>query len=348
MISIAERPEIQVFKDIHNYVQQHHDLDIDQDTPTQAKFAEVKARYPFMKNINYEDYVHFWFRDAMDDLDAELRSIPAYTATEVWHKLYHDPLTNETETNAFCKFLNYSYFAKVIDIGKLDGKTPLRLAPGTGLIDEGEDLFDDLDFADHGSSAVIYTEGHHPSSGTSSRQPSSKDDGILRRFWEVGYILMGTGTEWVKTGHVMVIDVDKGRDRHPWIILAKEWETDEDDPQTIVAPDRVRRDDRYVQGVFPGNRNRTTIAKMVPIGESCGDSSTPLLLQMGADFSFRLQGPGNPAAGVEEYGPDLAHAMTWFKRPSGEEVCFDKQRRVCMTYDPRTRRYSYPNPKSKL
>lgn len=338
-----EGPEVQIFRDIHRYVQKHHDLDADKENPTRARFAEAKARFPFMKDISYTQYTDYWCRHALEAVRNRHQSTPAYSAREFWHKLYHDPLTNAAETNAFCKFLNYSYFAEVIDIGKLDGETSLRLAPGAGLIDNGEDLFDDLDWADDGASAVSYAEGH-PSEG--EVRLISPKDGILRRFWEVGYILMNIGTGWVKTGHVLVLDVEKGRDRHPWIMLAKTWETDEDEPKTITVPDRVRRGDRSAFGVFPGNQNRTTIAKLVPIEDSRA-KPTPLLKQMGSNFTFRLQRSGKATTREEarsKYGPDLAQAMTWFKRPSGEEVCFDKQRNEYMTCDPVTGTYSYPNP----
>ncbi|KAL8936803.1 MAG: hypothetical protein Q9211_004011 [Gyalolechia sp. 1 TL-2023] len=337
-----EGSEIEIFRDIDNYVQQHHDLDADKEPPTIARFAEAKATYPFMKDITYAYYTDYWCRIAMDAVTTRHQSTPAYSASEFWHKLYHDPLTNVAEINAFCVFLNYSYFAD-IEIGRLDGETPLRLAPGAGLINDGEDLFDDLDWADDGASAVSYAEGHPSEEEVRLVSPN---DGLLRRFWEVGYILWNMGTGWKKTGHVLVLDVEKGRDRHPWIMLAKTWETDDDEPKTITVPDRVRKGDRSAFGVFPGNQNRTTVAKLVPISSDSRAQSTPVLKRMGSNFTFRLQRSGKTITRQKarsQYGPDLARAMTWLKRPSGEEVCFDKRGIEYMTCDPITGTYSYPS-----
>lgn len=39
------------------------------------------------------------------------------------------------------------------------------------------------------------------------------------------YYLMSS---WYKTGHVLVIDMEDGRNRQPWFVLASEWPTDDD------------------------------------------------------------------------------------------------------------------------
>lgn len=171
------------------------------------------------------------------------------------------------------------------------------------------------------------------------------------------------------TGHILVIDLD--RNRHPWLILASDWEDyDEEYPVTSTAPGFVMMNDYSVQGVFPDDGERTVIAKFVPLPSSSQNtavsSSIPFLLQFGEGFEFGLERPRNgvvaapvkaqipaPTAAaaitaVEDCGiflqggPSLPRIMTWFKKPNGEEVCFDENRGLYMTRDPATGQYVYP------
>lgn len=57
------------------------------------------------------------------------------------------------------------------------------------------------------------------------------------------------------SGHVLSIDADRGRECHPWIMLAKKWESEDlfdcEDGELIVRPPRrVWENDSEVRGVF--------------------------------------------------------------------------------------------------
>ena len=57
------------------------------------------------------------------------------------------------------------------------------------------------------------------------------EDETLRRFASLGYVIQESKYvegAWVKTGHVLVIDMGlkRARKRHPWFVLASEWPTD--------------------------------------------------------------------------------------------------------------------------
>ncbi|KAL8929342.1 MAG: hypothetical protein Q9172_000514 [Xanthocarpia lactea] len=338
---------IKVFHDIHDHIRKYYDLQADKQTPAIAKFEELKAKNALLRNINYEDYVIYWAELAYQSVWQKINSRRAYTATQLWHQLYHHPLTTMVQSNELAKFINYSYFPKVIELGKLNGETPCRLAPRHGLLKESEDLFGNLSYAPVSAYAVSYAEGHPSEEEISLVVP--RDDTVLRRFREIGNIIIRTELgDWQMTGHVMVMDLD--RDRHPWLILAKTWETDEDEPRTFTAPDTVERNDDAALGVLPGNNNRTTIARLNTLHQSSAQSK-PFLLQFGADFEFGLERSGKEVTRAERHsqqGPSLAKIMTWFQRPNGQQVCFDEQGIEYMTRHPSTGAYSYPYPNAEV
>ncbi|KAL8917527.1 MAG: hypothetical protein Q9208_007888 [Pyrenodesmia sp. 3 TL-2023] len=309
---LAKEPWIRVYREIYNYVITHHRVTADEFTPARARFAEAKAKYPFMNGIEFENYIRYWADVADKAIKKRLASIPSYTASQLWRTLYDNPLTNDNETNKLGRFLNRSCFPKVIDIGKLDGRYPMRLVPGTGLLEPEADLFDDLDdWANDLATAVKYADGH-PSEGNIRLDPEDEDD-VLRRFWEVGWIYLAWSPgAWFKTGHVLVMDVEPGKNRALWLILAKAWETDEDEPRTHMPPTRVAKNDCSALGILPGNSlNRTIIAKLIPIGQFSGQHKL-ILSQLGPAFEFRLQryGNENPIDERLKNGPPLAHVMT--------------------------------------
>ncbi|KAL8857376.1 MAG: hypothetical protein Q9178_006142, partial [Gyalolechia marmorata] len=203
---------IRVFHDIHDHIRVDYDLQADQETPTIAKFEEHKAKNALMRNINYKDYVIYWAKLSYQSIRERANSRWAYTASQLWHRLYHHPLTTTVQSNELAKFINNSFFPEVIELGKLNGETPCRLAPRHGLLNESENLFGNLSYAPVSAYAVSYAEGHPSEEEISLVVP--RDDSVLRRFREIGNIIIMTELgDWQMTGHVMVMDLD--RDRHP-------------------------------------------------------------------------------------------------------------------------------------
>ncbi|KAI4188236.1 MAG: hypothetical protein L6R41_002275 [Letrouitia leprolyta] len=335
---------IRIFHEIDTHIQTNYRLQADKKTPTLARLEYEKTRNPQLQYLTYHEYALYWAKIAYNDNDDEWESVPTYTVNQLWQKLYHSPLENSEQSNAFAKFIGHSFFPEIIDLGKLDGVTPCRLEPRPGLLkDLEENTFGDLSYSNVLAHAVAYAEGHPSQEEISLVVPS--DDPVLRRFREIGNIKIKLpGRDWEMTGHVLVMDLD--RDRHPWLILARTWDTHEEYPQTFTPSDIVMKNDTSALGVLPGNKNRTTIARF----DSYPQSSTqaqPFLLRFGKDFQFTLRRSGKEITRAEQrsqFGPSLARIMTWFQRPNGEEVCFDEQRRVYMIRNPHTRQYKYPNP----
>lgn len=188
---------------------------------------------------------------------------------------------------------------------------------------------------------------------------------MLRRFVPLGWLMISDFTEaqgrwdpshyWEMSGHVLVIDADRGRECHPWLVLANEWESDdssdwEDRERIIRPPKRVGKNYDEARGVFPNDLNRTTITRL----EHCGGfhPATPFLKQFGPDFEFVLTGtcPGYlkwsdtddiDSDNLSERGPDLAEIMHWYWLDSEEsmEICFNEAGEEYMRYDPRTAQY---------
>lgn len=155
---------------------------------------------------------------------------------------------------------------------------------------------------------------------------------------------MQTICGWDKTGHVLVLDAE--RSCHPWFVLAHEWEDDTELCETIFAQKSVRRDDSSAHGVFPGDINRTPVARLCYQDPSDDNGFTPFVLRFCKDFCFGLASTGGKKANRKnaiDRGPDLAHIMSWWvDSGNGQEVCYSADGSEYMRYDPKTRVYTYP------
>lgn len=80
--------------------------------------------------------------------------------------------------------------------------------------------------------------------------------------------------------HALVMDMDEGRDHHPWIVLASEWPSEHEEASGHFI--HYVQDDDPV-GILPGGRDWTSIAKTLPLRTS---SEVPVLRQFGLDFEF--------------------------------------------------------------
>ena len=108
-----------------------------------------------------------------------------------------------------------------------------------------------------------------------------KKDGPLRRFCCLEWIVISHPPRgycsrpdkylwWHRTGHVLVVDLDEGRERQPWIVLAAEWPVEKGEAHKYYrgykhqAERIVPRDAEWVKDILPGGKERVTVAKLVP------------------------------------------------------------------------------------
>lgn len=112
-----------------------------------------------------------------------------------------------------------------------------------------------------------------------------KDDDVLWRFYPLGWML---NQFLEKTGHVLVIDMDRDRGRHPWVVLAPEWTGIESHEPCVYRPKRDLLRDGYdyddCLGFLEGNMERTTIAKLFPL--DCARKKSHVLKRFGRGLSL--------------------------------------------------------------
>lgn len=332
-----------IFSNIRSNIFQNYDFGDDHKTPTMKLLGDAQRKYPSIKDIlTYRHYVQYKWDQTKKDMDAERQSIETSDSSNLWHSLQYKPLTNSYDAQGMANFLGNTYFPTIIELGKLDGKIPLRFAPGTHSFEDGTIICPPAhEPVSTGMLAVGYY--HHPLTGPT--QTRSGDDGTLRRFKEVGSVLAEDLHGWNRTGHVLVIDMDEGRNRHPWIILASAWQVENEySSETVRAPKNVSRNYTRTGGIFLGHRNRTTIGRLTAI--SPNSTPTPLLLQFGPNFNFCLDEFGYRHQEGMSFGPQLAHVMPWVKKlgwHDWQQVCYvdNDGKKEYMRYEAKEQKY-YP------
>ncbi|KAL8935867.1 MAG: hypothetical protein Q9216_005218 [Gyalolechia sp. 2 TL-2023] len=331
----------------------------------EAHFGKAQAQFAFMRGEIVEDYfvyVHHLFA-------LKCRPKPSWpppTSQQFWKAVFeYDPHGQNAPSISDLQRIIGSGVAGPYTIGKLYGKTTLKLLPAIGCLPAHPipDFDPPFDFAATDSVAISYPDGH-PSEELLAGKfqlPSSsgvqvtatikaQDDDKLRRFAAIGWVITEqAGGRWEKTGHVLVVDMDDRAVRHrqPWLVLASEWPTDGDEtPEggfTLYAGDKVMRDDPNVPGVFPGDNNRTPICCIKPLQESKGGK--PVISRLGDDFDFAPERlGGHIRARPSAKGPALARIMEWYWDPTKkQEVSYTTEGWEYMRYDRQTKEYSFPD-----
>ncbi|KAL8763144.1 MAG: hypothetical protein Q9184_000989 [Pyrenodesmia sp. 2 TL-2023] len=333
------------------------------------QLAEAKNKYPFMQGKTHKDYsIHQGLRMHARFRVEETAPIP--TSKDFWAAAYeYNPDEASSAGNSRLEKIIGSTRLGPITIGSLWGRTTLRLLPGLGSL-PAQDIEQDihLRYAPTRTGAISYPDGHPseeelvltvvseaggPPTVKAKPQPviTAREDNILRRFASLGWVIMeASNGDWIKTGHVLVIDMDERHVRHrqPWLVLASQWPTDgEETPAsefTWYADETVDRGDKEQPGVFPGDRNRTPICRIRPLrGEKPEEG--PVLKQLGEHFDFEPVRYGGTRHWKEsQLGPGLAHVMDWYWDPKkDQEVCYSKDGVAYMRYKPFTKEYSYPS-----
>ena len=236
-----------------------------------------------------------------------------------------------------------------IPLGKLWGEAEFELIldPGCLPTTESTDFGTDLQYAATAGGAISYPDGHPSEDAAPSLRVKSAEDKKLRRFASLSWIIhVCTNGSWYKTGHVLVMDMDQGRQHHPWIVLASGWPNEEENGDgefTTYAKTKVVRDDSSQPGVLPGDRNRTPVAKLEAMDNS---NDEPFIRRFGPGFEIHPIRFGGERSYDKKssWGPDLPHTMDWYWDPVDEkEVCFGKNYKEYMRYDQQTKQYTYPN-----
>jgi hypothetical protein len=316
-------------------------------------FKEAKANNSFMSGYTFSDYFHHInARETKEDLRIWLQPRP--DPSEFWDAAFqYDPWCRQSKEGSIrLEELTHPSRFGIIPLGRVYDDAEIGLRPDLTALSESDIDVEDFTtrpFARTNSRAISYPDGHpsHESKYEHPLKPSH--DEKLRRFTSLGWVVrkFDDGV-WELTGHVLVMDTDHGRDHHPWILLPHQWPHPDNEgiegDFLVHAPQTVRRNDAGTPDVFPGDRNRTPIAKTTPVDSVKGDNRT-ILKRFDQDFAFGLLRQGGDRQSVRsEFGPDLVHVMAWYwdERPK-EEVCHGRDGSVYMQYDPNQGEYHYPN-----
>lgn len=281
---------------------------------------------PFMRGVtprHYYEYLDQKIDAEIEEEEHELTMISQTTPQQFWKAAYDfDPMrTGQPATKSELTRLLSSERLKPVLLGRLYDNLVLWLIPGPNALPQSKinasrQYWARFPAATTDSGAISYPDGH-PSidyeEGGSKYQMliDPEEDSRLRRFCPLGWIAEKREYGWHLTGHVLVMDMDRGRDHHPWVVLASQWPSSNGDPESFVtkAPARPRRDADDVQGIFPGDKTRTPVAKLIHIGApTASQASKPFLKQFGPDFKFTLQRKGGErivrdSAQFREYHP---------------------------------------------
>ncbi|KAL6713710.1 hypothetical protein ACLMJK_009175 [Lecanora helva] len=193
------------------------------------------------------------------------------------------------------------------------------------------------------SQAITYPDGH-PSEGSIALAGDESEE-KLRRFFSLGYVLTGPPTATYKTGHVLVIDLEPGRNLNPWIVLASKYPCDTGISvgELVSIPPEVTRDEPDTdEGVLPGDKNRTPVGKVRAMNPTNAPRE-PIVRLFSPDFKFTVVRTGSDRGyRRSSWGPSLPSIMDWYyDPPTGHEVCFTNQGQEYMTFNPATRKISY-------
>lgn len=306
-----------------------------------------------MAGITHKGYALHYARKNAVKKQIELAQ-PKPTPEEFWDAAYQYDPQNEPEgsVSEFRKIMIMSNL-ETIPLGFYGAEQNARfdLMPAIAALPTTEDVegLTSLELAGTALRAISYPDGHPSEYEDSVRNIKSEEDIVLRRFVCLGWVIHVTKESWQRTGHVLVMVMDEGRDRHPWIVLASHWPSEFEDVEgrfTTYAEVNGQRDDPSQPGLLPGGRNRTSVAKIVPFNKAA-DKGGPVLKQIGPDFNFLVE----PFSSYDSYdsikvsrGPDLARIMEWYWDPEKQlEVCFYENGQVSMTFNRETKRYTHCN-----
>ena len=186
--------------------------------------------------------------------------------------------------------------------------------------------------------AVNYPDGH-PSEEEMIFQVPKEDEQKLRRFVCLGRILEGTREENQKTGHVLVVDVEPGRNLRPWIVLASESLDGEE--WITVAPSVTRNNPEERWGMLPGDTNRTPVGKIISMDTP---RTSSILGLFGLNFNFTVVRKGSSRLYDRRtrQGPGLPRVMYWYPDPkSNDQVCYLENPVEYMRFHPGSQTITY-------
>ena len=191
---------------------------------------ERYAHLPFMRGVRALDYFRWRPREYHERLareeqeELEARQTTPQQFLQAAYDFNPAPGTDPNDTRLVK--LTVTECVPAFAIGNIYGETPVWLSVAAGPLQPSEikaKYFTNLPAAVTNSGTISYPDGH-PSEPDSEGSSEGNPKEVLSRFWPLGYLCYrSSGGYFDRTGHVLVMDMEPGRERHPWIVLASEW-----------------------------------------------------------------------------------------------------------------------------
>ena len=280
------------------------------------------------------------------------REEPSPSAQQFWRAAYDfDPLARHD--GDLVQMVDSKKLQRV-PLGRLEG-TRLELEPDLRALEQSYARVYNIPLPRlKFQSAISYYECH-PSEDEEMVRVEADNDTLLRRFLCLGWVIMIDEYGWIRTGHVLVIDMDETaiKKRHPWFLLASEWYDDHcrypDGDRTIYAEQFVEQDRSDVDGIFPNTHNRTTVARLRSAQLEEHKKTGPFLQYFNPSFQFEITRFGQPTQQRNDprylkgtYLPVLM--QLYWNDKTKEEICYNEDKMVYFRYNRLTGHYNYDQP----
>ena len=315
------------------------------------QIKQGQQHFSFMHGKTTKDYYQYHSQRIAEKDQREFEA-PAPSAQQFWQSAYDfNPLPGWD--NDLVKIIDSDKLRRV-PLGRLYG-TQLELEPDLIALAESHSRvynmpLQHLEFP----SAVSFYECH-PSENERMIRVRGDQDTLLRRFLCLGWVIMVDGNQWIRTGHVLVIDMDETADkkRHPWFLLSSEWYDDHclypDGDRTIYAEQFVEHGRSDVDGILPKTNNRTTVARLRSKQLNEQKKTGPFLQYFNSNLEFEITRFGQPEQGQNDprylkgtYLPVLMDL--YWNDQTKEEVCYNEDEMVYFRYNRLTGDYNYDQP----
>lgn len=224
----------------------------------------TRRSHPSLNDITADDYFHWTTALTREETQIELARSPP-TPEEFFGAAYkHNPLLNpgvRTELNMICTKLRSPCVwrnLEAIPFGRLYGHK-YSIIPGRDPLPSTEDKPTELPYAITDSLAIAYPVDHSSEDGTT--MPSLEDllladHQVLHRLWPLGWVIrIEPNRNWFHTGHILVMDMEEGRDHHPWFVLASEWPSMFEDAEGSFTTYADDHNNSNQSKVFPGDEH---------------------------------------------------------------------------------------------
>ena len=268
----------------------------------------------FQDQGEQQKFLQWYIDTSVREVDEMFRSRNV-SADALWASIGREMLTDENSYELFCNIA--TDVAEPVSIGTLandDGtQTILQLSVDVYALGptyrKGYAVDTKLEWGVGGALAIQYDTG---SLGklVPANPAELENRGTLVRFQDIGWIMIKNGSEWKKTGHVLVLDLH--RNFSPWLVLAPEW-FDHDEGEMVKPQRTLKEGEHTAPGILPGDKHWVPVAKLE------GNFSGEITTWFHEKAVFTLE--RSESVDVSH----LPHIMEWYVDNNGDEVAYMKQ-----------------------